>query len=80
MYNEAVKFLDLLQSLGLVQHVNFPTHISGNTLITRVILFGAIHQDQVAIFQIIVQLYLIYKYIKATVGKKGNIIPENEDY
>ena len=27
-----MKFLDLLQSMGLVRHVNFPTHVSGNTL------------------------------------------------
>ncbi|XP_028418754.1 uncharacterized protein LOC114544280 [Dendronephthya gigantea] len=31
--NDAVKFLDFLQSMGLVQHVNFPTHVSGKTLV-----------------------------------------------
>ena len=30
--NDVLKFLDLLQSMGLWQHVEFPTHMSGNTL------------------------------------------------
>lgn len=30
--NDSLRFLDLLQSMGLIQHVDFPTHISGNTL------------------------------------------------
>ena len=30
--NDVLKFLDLLQSMGLWQHVEFPTHVSGNTL------------------------------------------------
>ena len=30
--NDVLKFLDLLQSMGLRQHVEFPTHVSGNTL------------------------------------------------
>ena len=30
--NDVLKFLDLLQSIGLRQHVEFPTHMSGNTL------------------------------------------------
>lgn len=36
--NNSLKFLDLLQSMGLQQHVEFPTHVSGNTfdlVITR---------------------------------------------
>ena len=44
--NDVLKFLDLLQSMGLRQHVEFPTHVSGNTLdlvITREVdsLFGS---------------------------------------
>ena len=30
--NNAARFLDLLSSMGLHQHIDFPTHISGNTL------------------------------------------------
>lgn len=30
--NDAAHFLDLLSSMGLHQHIDFPTHISGNTL------------------------------------------------
>ena len=30
--NYVLKFLDLLQSMGLRQHVEFPAHVSGNTL------------------------------------------------
>jgi hypothetical protein len=29
---DSVKFLDLLHSMGLCQHVTFPIHVSGNTL------------------------------------------------
>ena len=30
--NNSLRFVDLLQSMGLQQHVDFPTHVSGNTL------------------------------------------------
>lgn len=30
--NDVARFLDLLSSKGLQQHIDFPTHISGNTL------------------------------------------------
>ena len=30
--NDAVRFLDQLSSMGLQQHIDFPTHVSGNTL------------------------------------------------
>ena len=30
--NDTVRFLDLLSSMGLQQHIDFPTHVSGNTL------------------------------------------------
>lgn len=30
--NDAVCFLDLLSSMGLQQHIDFPTRVSGNTL------------------------------------------------
>ena len=30
--NDAANFLDLLSSMGLHQHIDFPSHISGNTL------------------------------------------------
>ena len=30
--NDAAQFLDLLSSMGLNQHIDFPTHTSGNTL------------------------------------------------
>ena len=30
--NDAAQFLDLLSSIGLHQHIDFPTHTSGNTL------------------------------------------------
>lgn len=30
--NDAVCFLDLLSSIGLQQHIDFPTCVSGNTL------------------------------------------------
>ncbi|XP_068757976.1 uncharacterized protein [Montipora capricornis] len=30
--NDAVRFLDLLSSMGLQQHIDFPTHVSGNIL------------------------------------------------
>ena len=38
--NDTVRFVDLLSSMGLQQHIDFPTHVSGNTLdllITRLI-------------------------------------------
>ena len=31
--NDAVRFLDLLSSMGLQQHIDFPSHVSGNTLL-----------------------------------------------
>ena len=30
--NDAAHFLDLLSSMGLDQHIDFPSHTSGNTL------------------------------------------------
>ena len=30
--NDSAQFLDLLSSMGLHQHIDFPAHISGNTL------------------------------------------------
>ena len=30
--NDAIRFLDLLSSMGLQQHIDFPTHVSGNIL------------------------------------------------
>ncbi|CAB4011578.1 Hypothetical predicted protein [Paramuricea clavata] len=30
---DAVKFLDLLESMGMTQHVNTPTHRAGHTLL-----------------------------------------------
>ncbi|XP_048578893.1 uncharacterized protein LOC125560696 [Nematostella vectensis] len=44
--NDAARFLDLLSSMGLQQHINFPTHISGNTLdllISRTLDSSLIH-------------------------------------
>lgn len=44
--NDAVRFLDLLSSIGLQQYVDFPTHISGNTLdllITRTLVPSLVH-------------------------------------
>ncbi|EDO47934.1 predicted protein, partial [Nematostella vectensis] len=44
--NDAACFLDLLSSMGLQQHINFPTHISGNTLdslISRTLDSSLIH-------------------------------------
>ena len=43
--NDAAHFLDLLSSMGLHQHIDFPTHISGNTLdllISRTLNFNLI--------------------------------------
>ena len=60
---DAMKFLDLLQSSGLVQHVNFPTHVSAThwtcLLLAKVILFCVPYLDRATIFQIIALLYLI---------------------
>jgi len=44
--SDAVRFLDLLSSMGLQQHIGFPTHISGNTLdllISRTLDSNLIH-------------------------------------
>ena len=44
--SDAVRFLDLLSSMGLQQHISFSTHISGNTLdllISRTLDSNLIH-------------------------------------
>ena len=44
--SDAVRFLDLLSSMGFQQHISFPTHISGNTLdllISRTLDSNLIH-------------------------------------